>query len=333
MEGIKDFSNLKMVNRSDNSMILRISMFTQSLYFLAGVLTFSFVRYFYRRKWDSHIFTGIIFFALFGIYEWLFFLVFGYSGDFLSNRVYDDYTFVNPGFVTLQLGSYTFSRFKSFTSEASMYAFTALPFWIYAIHTKRSVTQALLLVTLLLSTATTAVLGILVYMIGYIKYLRVNYKYLTKIILILILFYGVFYQEIGDFIDTMVFDKIMLEHISGKIRFALVIEHLSFFIDAPLFHQLFGIGFGYIRSADMFTTLLVNSGILGVGLTTVAFFYPVWKLPNNYRNIGIKLSLIVIYITMMISVPEYAFLSVWLFLGIAYNEIDITKTQVNITTK
>ena len=36
---------------------------------------------------------------------------------------------------------------------------------------------------------------------------------------------------------------------------------------------------------------------------------------------GIKMALVVIYTTMMVSIPEFSFLSTWLFLGIAYKEV------------
>jgi len=101
------------------------------------------------------------------IYEWLYFLVFGESGDFLSNRTYsggDLFGDVHTGswFHTIHLGPLTVQRLKSLAGEPSMYAFAILPFWIYALHTHRTFTHVLLFMTLLL-TSTTALLGIFVY--------------------------------------------------------------------------------------------------------------------------------------------------------------------------
>lgn len=147
---------------------MRPTMFTQSLYVLAAASTFFFVKHLYSVRWDTYLFTGAVVFAIYGLYECAYFLVFGESGDFLSNRTFEAgklFGGVATGswFQTFQLGPLTVQRLKSLAGEPSMYAFAILPFWIYALHTKRTFTHVLLFITLLLSTSTTAMLGIFVY--------------------------------------------------------------------------------------------------------------------------------------------------------------------------
>jgi len=57
-------------------------------------------------------------------------------------------------------------------------------------------------------------------------------------------------------------------------------------------------------------------------LITCIFIYPAVKLGRTQREVGIKASLIVIFVTMIFSKPNFGFLSIFLFLGIAYNEIN-----------
>jgi len=326
LSNITNFGEMRMVDPRDKSLLLRDTMFTQTLYLLAGISTFSFIRVFYRVKWDNYIFIGIIFLAIFGIYECIYFLIFGQSGDFLSNRTFGEGLEGSGSlFQIIQLGPFAIERLKSLTGEPSMYAFTVLPFWIYAIHTKRFLIQFILFVTLLLSTSTTAILGLLIYFVGYLMYFKLRVKYIISFMITLIILYFGFYQMTNDFLTEMVVKKINMENLSGIDRFESFRSGWDFFVNSPILNKLFGVGFGYIRSTDMFATLLINTGILGVILVTMAFAIPIFKLPNSYRNIGIKLSLITIYLTMMISVSEFAYLSIWLFLGIAYNEIDSIK--------
>jgi hypothetical protein len=108
---------------------------------------------------------------------------------------------------------------------------------------------------------------------------------------------------------------------SGAGRFQAVVDHLTYYAQLDPWSQLVGQGFGTIRSLDLFSTL-VNTGIIGFLIFTIAFFYPVVRLKNTQQNNGIKTSLIVIYVTAMISVSEFAYLSVWIFLGLAYHQLD-----------
>ncbi len=313
----------------DNSILMRKTMFTQSLYLLAGASTFFFVKHLYCEKWDKYFFVGAIVLGLYGVYECVYFFATGASGDFLSNRAFESGTlFADPHtgswFQTIHLGPLTLQRLKSLTGEPSMYAFTILPFWIYALHTKRTAAQGFLLITLVMSTTTTAVLGICTYLLIRLVYYGLADRFVCVVggILLFLLAMGLFGNEyILSAFKQLIEDKVTAENPSGAGRFASFLTSWEYFLDLPLANQLFGIGYGYIRSTDLLSTSLVNLGIIGFLLTTCIFIYPVVKLGRTEREVGIKASLIVIFVTMIFSKPNFAFLSIWLFLGIAYNEV------------
>ncbi|MFH0341401.1 MAG: hypothetical protein ACHBNF_04575 [Chromatiales bacterium] len=314
---------------TDNRILMRRTMFTQSLYLLAGASTFFFVKHLYRENWDKYFFVGATVFALYGVYECLYFLATGDSGDFLSNRIFESGqlfgdTHTGSWFQTIHLGPLTVQRLKSLTSEPSMYAFTILPYWIYALHTKRTVAQGFLLITLVMSTTTTAVLGICTYLLIRLRYYGLIDRFVCVVggILIVLLAMGLFGNEyILNAYAQIIEDKVTAENQSGAGRFATFMTSWKFFVDLPLANQLFGVGYGYIRANDYLSTLFVNLGISGFLLTTLIFVYPVVKLGRTSREIGIRAALIVIFVTMMIAKAEFSLPFIWLFLGIAYNEI------------
>lgn len=324
-----NFSDLTMLNPYEDAELLRPSLFTQSLYMIASLAAFVFVYVFYRKeKHDRSAMAGIGLLALYGLYEFAFYILFHKSGDFLSNRTFGHGGDISPGsaFQTIHLGGFTIERLKSLTGEPSMYAFTALPFFIYALHTKRNLLAALLFVTLMLSTATTAVLGLMIYAIGRFRYYGFKDRMIwggAAIVLVGVVVGGI---VVADFYSQMIVAKFALAHGSGIDRFETFANHMTFFQEAPLWTKLFGVGFGYVRSTDMFSTILVNNGLIGFGVFTSLFAYPVVLLRSrDYRTVGIKLALIVIYVTMMASVPEYSYLSIWLFLGMAYRELQTQR--------
>jgi len=322
--------NLSLVDYTDTRLYFRKTLFTQSLYLLAGFLTFLFLKNFYKYNWDKHIFIGAVFLAFYGIYEIIYFIIFGERGDFLSNRMVGsgEFTRLDGLFQIISIEGINIMRLKSLTGEPSMYSFTILPFCIYAFHTNSYKIAYFLFATLLLSTSTTAILGITLYFLAIPIFGHVTKTWLYRmfiIITIIIIMILIFNKEMMDFYQTQILSKLTLQHVSGAGRFSSFIKHLTYYYQLNFWHQLVGIGFGTIRSTDLISTLLVNTGIIGFLTFTFAFFYPVFRLKNNHRNNGIKISLIVIYITAMISVPEFGYLSVWIFLGIAYHQLNYER--------
>jgi hypothetical protein len=325
-----ELGNLFLVNLDDDSLILRSSLFTQLLYLLPGVFTFAFLRVYYDEAWDKFILAGAVLLAVYGFFEVTYYLVTGQNGDFLSNRVFDNGAGVSSGslFQTMSVGGFHIMRLKSLTGEPSMYAFTILPFWIHAVHQRKMVTSAVLLVSLLLSTSTSALLGIGLYLLCRIYFLRTSQRFLRgyadRLLTLFFILSLVALVIAFPFVSALLQEtsaKFSGENTSGIERLRYIQSGLGFFRISPLTIQLFGLGFGYTRSADFFSTLLVNTGLIGTLLFSVLFIYPILRLENTYRSIGLKSILIVIFIIMMISVPEFAYLSTWLFLGISYRAL------------
>lgn len=316
-------TNITFVNPYETGMIFRSTLATQSLYLFMGVLTFLFVRFFYNEKFDQFIFLSGLILVLYGIYEIGYFFLFQENGDFLSNRWFGEQENEISGslFQTIQLGGVQFQRLKSLTGEPSMFAMTILPYWIFSIHKRKILYQSIFFSSLLLSTSTTGMLGIFLYLMFRLIYFGLSDKYLRRVVTLFLFLGVIFYPIISDLLSNMLVEKILLEHVSGIDRMDSFLRHVEYFFYLPFLNQIFGIGFGYIRSTDFFSTLLVNTGVSGLIFFTAFFFYPIWKMKRTYEAIGMKSILVILYIVMMVSVPEFSYLSVWMFLGISYNSI------------
>ena len=239
------------------AMVLRLSLFTQSAYLFVCVVFFL---YLLRRLlnadgpgealWLAR--WGVIMFVAFGFIEFVGYLLTGGSIDFISNRrVGDNYSF--GLFQTIQLGGVVIQRMKSLAGEPSMFAFSIMPFAIIFYYLRDKVFW-LLLVALLLSTSTTAVLGLLIFAL--IEVIR--FKKLLRFGLVALAI-GAILLVIGPQTLTafcqITLSKLSLENASGIGRFDNFLSSLKLFANSNILHQIFGRGFGYIRSTDGFTTL------------------------------------------------------------------------------
>jgi len=327
------FEKLTLVSNEDwRTYLFRSSMFTQSLYLFAAVALAVFVKNFYRPSWNRYIVYGALVLCLYGIYEFVYFLLFHANGDFVTNRVFKGGSDNNPLtgsgslFQTMNFFGIDMMRIKSLTGEPSMYSFTVLPLWIYAVHLRKTFIHLLLLASLLLTFSTTAFIGILLYLALRVVFFKLRDRYLLSA-LVVFLFASPFALEyLQPIYDAVLGDK--SETDSGLLRQTLMERHLDFFGQLPLFNQLFGVGFGYVRSADLWSTFLCNVGIVGVALFTLLFLLPILKLKNDYENVGIKSALIVIYATSMIAVSEFSYLTIWLFVGMAYARMRMAENRL-----
>lgn len=327
---VERFGDIQLVDPFDRSVVLRSTLFTQSLYLLAAGSTFVYARRFYSPRWDAWFLAGAVLLGLYGVYEVAFFAATGLNGDFLSNRRFGGGSFTGSWFQTIALGPLVLQRLKSLTGEPSMYAFTVLPFWIYALHSGPRWVHLFLLGTLLASTSTTAMAGIGCYI--FIRLLfygptdRVVFVALLAVVAVGLLAAGG-NQYVLDAFDKIFATKLSFASGSGSSRLQSFEINLRYFLGEPLLTQLFGIGFGYIRATNMFATLLINLGVVGVLVVAIIFAVPLVRLGASERERGIKAALAVIFITLMLSVPEFSYLSTWLFLGIAYHEVGKRRTQ------
>lgn len=318
--GNMDLSSLPLVDPLSftSKFILRPTLFTQTLYLTACLLTFLFVYRWYHPSWDPYIFAGILLLVAYGFYEVFYFWVTGTSGDFLSNRVFNDRYF-GSSTQLINLAGVRLLRMKSLTGEASMFAFTVLPYWVFAIHKRKFIIAGVLTLALLFSTSTTAILGMSTYIVILIFSRKVDWKYLIIAAGAGLLITAIKFEAVYSVFNELILKKLSAVSISGGVRLSNLVESLTFWWEAPLPTKIFGLGFGYIRSTDYFSTVLVNNGMIGLSVFLLVFLYPVLALGKSPEEFSLKAALAIIVITMLLAVTEYTYLPTWMFLGIAYH--------------
>lgn len=306
---------------------IRLTIFTQGLYLISGYLTFILFAIYYTEKWDKFIIAGGVILATIGLAEWLYFLASGADFSFISNRTFGEGLEGSGSLVqTISIMGHSLLRLKSFTGEPSMYALTVFPYMVFCIARRRFVLAAYLGITLLLSTSTTALLGFVVF--GLLMVIFYSNGIGSKILnlLILISLFGIFAVVFQDLIVHMVVEKLMLENVSGFDRFFNIRTNLEFWLNSGYLIKIFGIGWGTIRSTDMLTTLLVNTGISGVFVWLFFFLKPTIRVQKKESvTFVLNLGIITVLFLLLIAVSEYSYLPTWMFLGILYNLIDINS--------
>jgi len=121
--------------------------------------------------------------------------------------------------------------------------------------------------------------------------------------------------------------------VSGINRFENLYNSLAFFFNSDVSHFLFGYGFGYIRSVDGFSTLLVNIGLVGFLAYTAFFTYPLTKLKydSDYKK-GLLVSNIVLMMMTYISVTEFYCFHIWFLAALTWYEFLKERSHAQIGT-
>jgi hypothetical protein len=323
-----DLSTVSLVNPFDHSFLMRSTLFTQSLYVVAVVLYGTYLYVYYDDGWDRIIVAAGTLFALYGLYECAYYLATGKSGDFLSNRMFENALgnsklpkdmVTGSDLQTMAIGGLSMQRTKALTGEPSMYALSMFPFWVYIRTVARSRWPSLIIgLSLVLSASTTALVGYICYLGIRTLTTRVNIVKLVLVALVIVGVLIVFNEQVANLWDSMVVNKLSGANESGQERSAGFTAAIMFWMNAPLANKLVGVGFGYIRSTDMFSTLLVNNGVLGVVLFSLLLLYPAFKLDWAPKAIALRQCCVAMYVMMMVSVPEFSYLAPWTFIALAY---------------
>ncbi|GAB5095391.1 hypothetical protein [Caballeronia sp. HLA56] len=332
-----DFSKVAMVDDTDLvTFILRKSMFTQSIYVAAVVLYASYVYYFYKPTWDQWILVAVTLFALYGMYEVVYFVATGQPGDFISNRAFGDQfgkgivrsdgTVNGSSFQQIDIKGFPIQRLKALTGEPSMYAMSIFPFWVYFNATSRVRWPVWIIgISLIMSTSSTVLIGYAVYALIRMRKLGINpIKALIALAVVCVIAY-LAQDYIADLFQQMVMDKLEGKNESGSDRSMLVLNSVQMWLGATPMNQLFGIGFGYIRSTDLFSTLLVNTGVVGLVGISALMLYPAFKLDWDARGMALRQCCVGTWLMMMVSVPEFAYLAPWTFVAMAYVRVRALK--------
>lgn len=306
----------------DDGMMMRSSLLTQSFYLFSSVVFFIYLYYVFKNKIISahkvnkFVKAGLVFYVFYGFYEWFFFLLTGSNGDVFSNRITGD-DFNYGLYQNITLAGFNFMRLKSLAGEPSMLAYTLVPFFIYYYYLKDKF-WVFILFALLLSTSSTAFLGIFIFLLFDLIFIRKALGFLLAGALIFFVIYIAFYDVINDLIMINK-TKMAMEDQSGGERSEFFLNHFNAWLDSNFLHFLLGHGWGYVRSTDLLSTLLYNTGLVGFLFVTLFFFYPAYKVfSRSAEHYALSSVLVAIYIMEMVSVSEPYYFHVWYFLALAY---------------
>lgn len=298
----------------------RSSHLTQTLYLVACFTIYLFVKYFSDEKIIEHIYWGLRLLCFYAIYEFIYYFLTGRNGDFIVNREFSGGGSASL-FQTKNIAGFQLLRMKGYTGEPSMFAFTIIPFWILSFGLKRRFDSILLLVCMILTFSTTAYLAICLFTFFWFFYKK-KYKQLVFFgLLVLLLMFALqmdaFRSVMDNLYDSVFGNKISGESASSKQRSGTFYTHLEYWSGLNGFSQLFGVGFGYIRSTDFLTTVLVNNGILGFILFSVFILKNIFiKVSQSTLSWCYKMGLFLLYFVMMATVPEFAYPSFWIYLAV-----------------
>ena len=304
----------------ERSFFLKTSLFTQSLYVIPSFALLCFTAFYYVPTHERHLARALLLFAGFGFYKVLFYALFGTDGDFLSNRMFGD-GIENPAqFQLLIVAGKTVSRFVSLTGESSMYVYAVFPYFVFFLYRRRFVVALVLFVSLILTASGTFAMAL--FLLGLFHFLLAerNLKRASALLIGGVLLGLLIPAEIrSGLLNELLFDKINQQSVSGIERTQNFVDQMAFFTEMPWLNKLVGVGFGTIRSTDLFSTLLVNTGIVGFGLFTLLFAVPIYLLSR--QDNGLRIALLITYFILQVSVSEYSYPSLWLLLGLAYNTL------------
>ena len=312
-----------LINPQDTRAAFRSTIITQSIYLAACVSVFLFFRYQFQERWWKYVFWGAWLLAIYGIYEWLYFLVFQTPGDFIANRSYAD----TPGSWSqaLNFGPLTLLRIKSTQGEPSFLSVVVLPYLYLAAEQRRRLLAAVLLFVAIFSTSTSAFFGLI---FGAIVTALFRRKFRGRDLLLvacIVAAWAVCYFMYPDTYANLVTDKLAGETDSGEKRQFSPLGVVENFFELPPLQWFSGVGFGYTYS-NAGISLLFNCGLSGFGLFAVAFLLPVFRLPSTGRGIALKTGLAVMFFLFLISVAELFLPTTWMFLGLAYRELVRSKS-------
>jgi hypothetical protein len=320
------FGDMFLNNPSDTRVAFRSVLYTQSLYLAACLFIALFFRFFFRAEWMRYVLWGGWFLAIYGIYEWLFFLIFQQPGDFLANRTYGEGLHTASWSQAIQLGPLNLLRIKSTFGEPSFFSAAVIPYLFLALEYRKKWLCAALFFCTVFSTSTSAFVGLA---FALMVYSLVQKKLNLSILVIVLLFAGAFatlYFVYPDTYDSMFTAKLNGANDSGGIHQAAnqaMNDTVKMF--TPMNH-LFGIGFGYYYGW-VFSAVLINAGWIGLIVYLYAFLKPVILLRPDHGGLALKVGVATIFFLYCINVSELFLPTTWMFLGLAYWRLDQQKRE------
>jgi hypothetical protein len=317
-----DFGDMMLNSPTDTRVVLRPTLYTQSLYLAACVCIALFFRFYFRAEWMRYVLWGGWLLAIYGIYEWLFFLIFQQPGDFIGNRTYGEEMHTGSWSQTIQMGPFSLLRIKSTFGEPSFFSAAVIPYLFLAVQNKRKWLSAALLFCLVFSTSTSSYVAFPFALILYCLFQR---KLNLSIALLVLLFAGAIltlYYAYPETFDSIFTAKLSGENDSGAIHQDMAEALKESVKTFTLMNRVFGIGFGYYYG-NVFGNILINTGWIGLAIYLYAFLKPAFLLrAADSQGLALKVAVATIFFLYYINVSELFLPTTWMFLGLAYWRLD-----------
>ncbi len=316
--------DLILINRGDYTRTFyRASHITQTMSLIMGFIIYGFVKHLSNDTIVKYIYWGLRLLCFYALYEFFLYALTGINGDFMANRTLGYGDTSASLFQTFSLGPVSLMRLKGYTGEPSMFVFTVFPFWVLSFALKRRFDMYLLLTCLIFTFSTTAYFFMFLFLSYWFihkKYYQVFYYMCVLIIVFCFVIQLNMFQHLFNSLYEFIFGgKIGGNATSSRERAKSFIDHIEFWASLNGISQLFGIGFGYVRSSDFFSTILPNNGVVGFLIFSWFVFRNLWlDIAIPILSTCYKAGLIIVYFIMMISVPEFAYPSLWIFIALGY---------------
>jgi hypothetical protein len=321
-----DFGDMFLNNPSDTRVVFRSVLFTQTLYLVACVCIALFFRFFFRDDWMRYVLWGGWLLAIYGIYEWLFFLIMGQPGDFLANRTYGEDLHTASWSQAIQLGPLNLLRIKSTFGEPSFFSAAVIPYLFLALEYRRKWLSAALLFCVVFSTSTSAFIGLPFALIIYSLFQRKLSQSIAVIILLFAAALATLYFVFPDTYDSMFTAKMSADNTSGDLHQEAAQATSETVKTFTFMNHLFGIGFGYYYGS-VFSAVLINTGWIGIIVYCYAFLRPVILLRPDTGGLALKVGIATLFFLYFVNVSELFLPTTWMFLGLAYWRLDQQRQE------
>ena len=310
----------------------QLATLTQSIYLLPCLIVFLLFKRIDISSSLLAIKISVLVLCVYGLYEVFFFSLFGFSGDFLSNRSFNDGAQTGSAFQSLSFAGITIQRLKSLTLEPSTFAYSVIPFLSIFVFSRKLMLSCLVLLSLALTVSGTFLLGVAVVFMVLLSHRIKNIIFSGTINIWFLFFFLVFIffscALVVLFVD--VFDELYRFFLlkfsgvsdSGVTRLNHFLDPFNYWkkLDLPL--KMFGLGFGIVRPTNMLMLLLINVGLVGLTVYVIVFLYPLFYLQKSDFDMGLRGALLSYLLMSLVSVPEFSYLTGWVLLGVAYKKIN-----------
>jgi hypothetical protein len=325
-----DFGDMFLNNPSDTRVVFRSVLFTQTLYLVACLCIALFFRFFFRADWMRYVLWGGWLLAIYGIYEWLFFLIMGQPGDFLANRTYGEDLHTASWSQAIQLGPLNLLRIKSTFGEPSFFSAAVIPYLFLALEYRRKWLSAALLFCVVFSTSTSAFIGLPFALIIYSLFQRKLSPSIAVIVLLFAAALATLYFVFPDTYDSMFTAKMSADNTSGDLHQEAAQATSETVKTFTVMNHLFGIGFGYYYGS-VFSAVLINTGWIGIIVYCYAFLRPVILLRPDTGGLALKVGIATLFFLYFVNVSELFLPTTWMFLGLAYWRLDQQRQEKKAT--